>query len=244
MDAISTYNSNAAKRGTLDALIANERILFCCQSRLLAAVWVRAERGRHPSDDAMPAHLSGCCTTYAEALDICRSNPPTLLITTQLLEEGSGLNLIRDAKERLPDLRTILFLQHSHRTLFEEAIKTHSDGIVLETEIGSGHVIEALKVVSKGGIYIEPIIAQELHGSLKGHDPSLTKRELEVMQEVVEGLNDREIGEKLHLSTYTVKGYLKEIYNKLKIHNRTRAAISLVLLGIVSPPKNLLRQSS
>lgn len=241
MDAIQTYRTYATARGELDQLLEQERILFCCQSRLLAAVWVRAERGRSNSaDDGMPERLVGACTTYEEALQSLERREPTLLVTTQLLERGSGLELVQEAKERLPNLRTLLFLQHDHPALLEQAIHTHSDGILLESEMGSGHVIAALRIVSQGGLYLEPRIAQALHGSQRQSDPGLTRRELEVMQHVVMGLNDREIGSALHLATDTVKHHLKQVYQKLRVHNRTRAAIALVLMGLAEPPQPLL----
>jgi len=188
----------------------------------------------------MPGQLAGACTTLEEALRICREHEPTLLVTTQVLEQGSGLELVVEAKRIRPELRSLLFLQHEHRTLLEEAVKTHSDGIVLESEMGSGHVMAALRTVSQGGFYLEPKIAQQLHGSVRGRDPGLSSRELQVMQEVAHGHNDREIGERLHLATDTVKYHLKQIYQKLGVHNRTRAAISLVLMGLIAPPRPLL----
>jgi DNA-binding NarL/FixJ family response regulator len=241
LDAIHTYLQHAEPRGALDRLLEPERILFCCQSRLLATVWVRSERGRATAGAGpMPERLAGACTTLEEALTICRERQPTLLITTQLLEEGSGLELVVQAKRLVPDLRTVLFLQYDHRTLLEEAVKTGSDGIVLESEVGSGHVIAALRTVSKGGVYLEPKIARQLHGSARSRKPELTPRELEVMQEVANGCNDREVGLRLHLATDTVKYHLKQVYQKLNVHSRTRAAISLVLMGLVAPPRPLL----
>lgn len=186
----------------------------------------------------------GSCTTLEEALRFCRDSQPTLLITTQLLEEGSGLELVVEAKRLLPELRTLLFLQYDHHTLLLEAIKTNSDGIVLEREIGSGHVMAALRTVSQGGVYLEPKIASQLHGSVSGRNPGLSARELEVMQQVANGHNDREIGERLHIATDTVKYHLKQVYLKLAVHSRTRAAISLVLLGLVAPPNPLLPDSA
>ena len=236
--------SHAAPRGVLDRLLQAERILFCCQSRLMATLWVRSERGRYTGQSLIPERLVGSCTTLHEGLKACRDRDPSLLITTQLLEEGSGLELIVEAKRILPELRTILFLQYDHRALLEEAVKTHSDGIVLEAEMGSGHVMAALRTVSKGGFYLEPKIARELHGSTQGRNPGLSTRELEVMQEVANGHNDREIGERLHIATDTVKYHLKQVYHKLNVHTRTRAAISLVLLGIIAPPRPLLPDSS
>ena len=75
---------------------------------------------------------------------------------------------------------------------------------------------------------------------MKSQDPGLSPRELELMREVAAGRNDREIAEQLHLATDTVKYHLKKVYQKLQVHSRTRAAISLVLLGLVEPPKPLL----
>jgi DNA-binding NarL/FixJ family response regulator len=210
----------------------------------MATLWVRSERGRYAGQSLMPERLVGSCTTLHEGLKACRDRDPSLLITTQLLEEGSGLELIVEAKRILPELRTILFLQYDHRALLEEAVKTHSDGIVLESEMGSGHVMAALRTVSKGGLYLEPKIARELHGSTQGRNPGLSPRELEVMQEVANGHNDREIGERLHIATDTVKYHLKQVYHKLNVHTRTRAAISLVLLGIIAPPRPLLPDSN
>ena len=60
------------------------------------------------------------------------------------------------------------------------------------------------------------------------------------MKYVVCGLSDREIGEEIHLAMDTVKYHLKQVFVKLGIHNRTRAAISLVLMGLVPPPRPLL----
>jgi DNA-binding NarL/FixJ family response regulator len=79
-----------------------------------------------------------------------------------------------------------------------------------------------------------------LSGSHEERNPGLTERELEVIQEVVNGFNDREIGERLHMATATVKYHLKHVYSKLGVHNRTRAAISLVLMGLVAPPRPLI----
>ena len=244
LDAVSTYLQHAAPRGALDALLEPERIVFCCQSRLLAAVWVRAQRGRYQGESVMPENLLGSCTTLKEALEICRCGEPTLLISTQLLEQGSGLELIAQAKALRPELRTLLFLQHSHRALLEEAIKTHSDGLVLESEVGSGHVMAALRTVSRGGMYLDPTIAKALHGSREGLDPGLSRRELEVMHHVASGLIDREIGDCLNLATDTVKHHLKQVYQKLNVHSRTRAAISLVLMGLIEPPHPLLPDSA
>jgi DNA-binding NarL/FixJ family response regulator len=243
VDALHTYMNHAVPDGKLDQLLRNERILFCCQSKLLATMWVRSELGRNRIHSDLPEHLAGSCTTLEEALNACRAQQPSLLITTQLLESGTGLQLVEEAKRIEPQLRTILFLQHKHRTLYEEAFKTHSDGIVLKCDMGSDHVIAAIRTVCNGGIYLESSIARQPHGSARGCNPGISSRELEVMQEVANGHSDKEIGKLLHLSIDTVKSHLKNVDQKLNAHNSTSAAISLVLTGLTKPPKPLTQET-
>lgn len=89
-------------------------------------------------------------------------------------------------------------------------------------------------------MYLEPEIASTLHGSAADGDPGLSIREMEVMQQVVHGMSDREIAQHLNIAVPTVKHHLQQVFQKLSVHNRTRAAIALLLMGIVEPPHPLL----
>lgn len=241
MDAVETYRRHADPRRELDCLLDQERIVFCSGSRLLATLWVRSERGRvGVAGSQMPERLCGSCTCLSEALELCVTHQPSLLIATQILEDGSGIDLIRSARQHCKDLKTILFLQQENRVLFEQAVAVHPDGLLLESQIGSGHVIMALKVVSSGAMYLEPVIATCLHATENTTTDQLTERELQVMQRVVYGLTDRVIAQDLHLATETVKHYLKQVYQKLGVQNRTRAAIAMLLMGLVQPPRPLI----
>ena len=239
MDAVALYRNNAQAQKKIDSIIQSETVLFCCGSRLLASIWVRAERGRVGAASSKMPHLAGSCTTSTEADKLLQEKVVSLLITTQILEEGSGIELIKKAKTLHPEIKTLLFLEHSNTSLFEAAIGTNSDGIVLESEMGTGHVIEAIRRISEGGFYLEPLIAEALSGSWEGLNHKLSEREIEVMQRVVYGQTDKEIGESLYCTSDAVKYHLKHVYNKLGVHNRTRAAICVLLMGLVDPPKPL-----
>lgn len=60
-----------------------------------------------------------------------------------------------------------------------------------------------------------------------------TEREVEILNLLFEGLNNREIGLKLNISIHTVKSHLEAIYPKLNVHNRLRAVIKAVDLGLI-----------
>jgi hypothetical protein len=206
-------------------------------------MWVRSELGRNRIHSDLPEHLAGSRTTLEEALNICRAQQPSLLITTKLLESGTGLQLVEEAKEIEPKLRTIIFPQHKHRTFYEEAFKTHSNGIALECDMGSGHLIAAIRTVCSGGIYLEPSIARQLHASARRCNSGISSRELEVIQEAANGHSDKEIGKLLHLIIGTVKSHIKNAYQKLNAYNRTSAAISMVLMGLAKPAKPLTQET-
>jgi DNA-binding CsgD family transcriptional regulator len=64
--------------------------------------------------------------------------------------------------------------------------------------------------------------------------PTLTKREIEVLQLVAAGRSTREIGERLFISQKTVRNHLASVYRKLDVRNRTEAVISGIRLGVVA----------
>lgn len=230
MDALHITSNLFDSQEEVAQLLAGQNSLVAVGSRLMAVVWVQAHRGP----------LVGVVTKKSEALDLFLSMKPSLLIATQHLEDGNGLELIKTAKAENPQLHTLLFLQHEHPSLYEQAVETHADGILVETLMGRGHLPRALRNVCDGGIFLDPEVSMAIHGTRPSSEHGLTRRELEIMQEVVHGYNDRTIASDLHLSTETVRSYLKRIYLKLGLHNRTRAAVAVLLLGLVEPPRPLL----
>lgn len=184
--------------------------------------------------------LVGSVTCLDEALRLIHQKRPSLLICSEHLEDGTGNGLIREPKSFDNRVKALLLLEHCNPMLYASALAAYPDGIMLEPMLGRGNLLLALRMICEGGIYLEPEIANALHGSASDGDPGLSSRELEVMQQVVHGLSDRQIAEHLKNAVPTVKYHLQQVYQKLSVHNRTRAAIALLLLGIVEPPYPLL----
>lgn len=200
----------------------------------------RVQNARQAIVDAEQHSLIGSVTRFDEALRLVHRKRPTLLICSERLEDGTGIGLIENAKAFDHHLKVLLFLEHRNPMLYASALAAHPDGIMLEPLLGRGYLLLALRTICDGGMYLEPEIAAALHGSSSDGDPGLSMRELEVMQQVVHGLSDRQIAEHLKIAIPTVKYHLQQVYQKLAVHNRTRAAIALLLLGIVEPPYPLL----
>ncbi|MEM6433810.1 MAG: response regulator transcription factor, partial [Cyanobacteria bacterium P01_D01_bin.115] len=93
---------------------------------------------------------------------------------------------------------------------------------------------------ASGAAYLDPKIAQQVMRNLtparpkvEGSGGLLSDREQEVLQLIVEGLNNTEIGQKLYLSPNTIKTYVKGIMNKLVVSDRVQAAVAAVRRGLV-----------
>lgn len=247
MDALELLHRLSEHQRHVNELLSEERLLVCVGSRLLAISMVQSHlnlaRANHESESwrrSSGAGLIGCVTDVDEALKLVYRHRPTLVICTERIEGGTGVELVGKIKSFKPDIKVLLFLEHSNGVLFSHALAVHPDGIMLEPSLGRGYLLLALSTICAGGMYLEPEIASVLHGSSSHLDPGLTERELEVMQQVVHGLSDRQIAAHLMIALPTVKHHLQQVYQKLAVRNRTRAAIALLLLGIVQPPSPLL----
>ena len=101
-----------------------------------------------------------------------------------------------------------------------EAIKTvHGGGIWIDKETPSAEAFEEIAQAQLGGAALEPA-AEPLK--------NLTKREQEILRLVAEGLTNEEIGKRIFISEKTVKTHLTNIFDKLKVNNRFKAALLIM----------------
>ena len=105
-----------------------------------------------------------------------------------------------------------------------------ASGIVLDTT-SVEELLDALRQVARGETYLPPLIAKQFVSSLAAQttpsqliDP-LTDREREILALLAQGLSNKNIAQKLYLSVRTVEGHLANIYGKLQVESRTKAAV-------------------
>jgi len=90
---------------------------------------------------------------------------------------------------------------------------------------------EAIRKVHAGSKRIPSVVAERLAERMSGSD--LTGRELEVLQQIVAGKSNKEIGTQLNISEATVKSHINNILSKLGVSDRTQAATTALQRGIV-----------
>ena len=150
------------------------------------------------------------------------------------------LALISQAK-RLPAAPKILLICSLFDSQYlKEAVEADCDGILGTGSADAGTIVQALRVIQRGGLYRDPAVtrrSQNDHGfSSPQRDHKLTARERQVLQLIVHGCSNREIGEKLYLGISTVKTHVGQLLDKLGTRDRTQAAVQAIALGLVPWP--------
>lgn len=110
------------------------------------------------------------------------------------------------------------------------AIQSGAKSYLLK-DMSTEEIAGTIRTVHQGGTEISPRVAERL--AERAQRQSLTQREQDVLHLLVRGRSNKEIGAQLFISEETVKSHLKTLFAKLKVRDRTDAAISAVRHGIV-----------
>ena len=152
---------------------------------------------------------------------------PDIAIIDIKLPGKSGVELIKELKEALPDLLCMVCSYYDSDDYVFSAIKNGACGYLLKDAM-PGEIIESLEELQRGGAPMSRYIAKKVISTFHEkviihHLVELTSRENEVLNLVAEGLLVKEISDQLSLSNYTVKSHLKNIYTKLHVRNKVEA---------------------
>ena len=186
--------------------------------------------------------VSGHAGSTAEALQQLVADKPDLVLVDVSLQDGSGLELLKEVKARDPDIRMLVLSNHDESVYAERALRAGASGYVNKLEAGD-KLLEAIEEVLKGKIALsrkmtERMVARAVGGAGQGGiaQPieALSDRELEVFELIGRGFTTRQIASKLFLSPKTVETYRESIKTKLELANSTqlvRTAVRWVLEG-------------
>ncbi|WP_236073623.1 response regulator transcription factor [Prochlorococcus marinus] len=176
--------------------------------------------------------IAAASTTQAEGIKAIGKHRPDILFTSDDLEQGYGIDLVKEAKLVATEIKALIFLRRETKEVVDEALDAGADGVMFVSSVGSGNgdFIQSLLTTLKGGIYY-PADVRDLARETKQLnnapviDCQLTERELEVLNAIVGGLSNKEISEFLFVSTETVKSHVSTIISKLGVRDRTQAAV-------------------
>lgn len=170
--------------------------------------------------------VCGEAETPLEALKVIEETKPSIVLVDISLKEASGIELVKDAKIRYPDLPVLVLSMHDESFYAERVLRAGSRGYVTKEE-ATEKVLIAIRRVLAGEIYVSDKMASKMLSKLVDGRPGaegfslerLTDRELEVFELIGQGLSTRQIAKKLHLSIKTIESHRENIKRKLKLKN-------------------------
>lgn len=175
---------------------------------------------------------SSVAQTVSESL---RQKPDVILLDVRL-PDGTGFEACRQILQQLPATRIIILTAHASDSLVYEAIVAGAHGYLMK-EIDAEGLMRAVRDVAAGRSIIDPDAASRvlrlLRAGKNGAEggsvlTSLSGQERRVLALVADGLTNKQVGEQLRLSENTVKNYLVNVFEKLKVKRRAQAAAIFV----------------
>ena len=167
------------------------------------------------------------------ATELAASTAPDVILMDVRMPKRSGIEACIAIKEVTPSVSIIMLTVSDEEADLYDAIRNGASGYLLKSS-SIDEVAQAVRVVAEGQSLISPSMAMKLIDEFNKISRSeqqqvvpteLTKREIEVLKLVAQGLNNREIGRRLFISENTVKNHVRNILEKLHLHSRMDAAM-------------------
>lgn len=165
-----------------------------------------------------------------QAVNLYAQTKPDLVLMDLRMPVKDGIQATKDIRTRFPEARVLMLTTFDGDTDIHRAIQAGAQGYVLKNSTGD-ELIPALRAVAKGRRWIPKEIATRL--ASRNLFEELTARELEVLHQMAKGRANKEIGDVLNITEYTVKDHLKNILGKLRVTDRTEAVTVAVQRGII-----------
>jgi two-component system, NarL family, response regulator DegU len=192
-----------------------------------------------------------------ECLELIEKCCPHVILIDLKMPGIDGIQTAMLVKKTNPYVKTVILTNYDDEEYVVKALKSGVDGYVLKN-IHKGEVVRIIRHVFSGQSYIDQSITHTLFDQFRNNTqiavdpmtgknlntmPTLTRREFQILELIVEGKSNKEIANDIYLSMNTVKVHVRNIYRKLSVNTRPQAikvAIQtrIVHLNINAPLKN------
>ena len=181
-----------------------------------------------------------CIDTFYSAEDALEnlSGKEDLLLLDINLPQISGIEAIPKLKLLLPEVRIIMLTILDDDQTIMESILAGADGYLLKKSSPT-QILNSIRECDGGGSPMTASIAKKVLTIFKKYVPvqndnfSLTKREKEILNHLVEGEDNLNIANELFISIQTVRNHIRHIYDKLQVHSKSQAVVKAIREGLV-----------
>ena len=172
----------------------------------------------------------GVASTGEEALSLFGQHHPDITLMDLQLPGISGLEAIKNIRIEDPDARVIVLTMYEGDEDIFRALKAGAATYLLKNTL-SDDLVRVVREVHGGKHPLSAEIAERL--AARKTEATLTQRETDVLKLLAQGMRNKEIGAHLGITEETTHGYIKSIFAKLKVQDRTAAVTVALRRGII-----------
>ena len=195
--------------------------------------WLRAAL-----EEAFPGVQTEIVDCLADARARLDGVPADLALIDLHLPDGSGLDVLRDIRQRWPKCLCVISTMYSDDQHIFPALRAGAQGYLLK-DMTQTQIALRLRGILSGDPPLSPVIARRL---LQVFEPPVAREEADVLSPreretlvlIAKGLRLAEVAEHLGVTRNTAASYIKSVYNKLEVTSRAEAALAAARMGLVS----------
>lgn len=191
---------------------------------------------------APECEILAICKDGQEALEVCLTSHPDVLLTDINMPRMNGIELIRKALKQEKDLKVVILTVNEDDDIVFEAFRAGALGYMLKTSTPQD-VVDAVRLAHKGEAKVTPKIATKMiedFRRVRDDDDTddtelfvLSDREAEILDLIAKGLRNKEIATQLGIAEKTVKNHVSNILKALQVNSRTEAAMKALRAKLV-----------
>jgi two-component system NarL family response regulator len=178
--------------------------------------------------------VSGAASTGEEALHLIDREQPDVLLLDLRMPGMTGIELLNAILTKPVPPKAIVLTSYESDEEIYRAIEAGAQGYLLKST-PQAEIVTAIQAVHSGRHHIPPRIAARLAERMVRS--ALTQRELEILEMVVRGLTNKQIGNALGISENTARNHINSVIRKLDVSGRTEAATAAIQQGLVRMPE-------
>lgn len=173
-----------------------------------------------------------------ECLSILKKTDLDILLLDINMPKKNGIEVLQEIRSKKMKIKVLMLTVHNEVEYLIKAVDIGVDGYILK-DSESSELIKAINVILSGENYIQPSLIPSLNSKLISRDvdkekiEQLTKREMEILLNVANGMFNKEIAVNLNISERTVKNHISNIFKKIKVADRTQAAVFAIKNNLI-----------
>lgn len=206
---------------------------------LLADDHTMLREGLRRSMEAAGFDVVGEAGDGDEAISLATELDPDVILMDVSMPVTDGIEATRTLVAQSSRAAVVMLTMHADADVLARAVRAGAAGYLVK-DCSTDEIVRVVNLAAEGATALTPELAASMLSEVDqlpspdgGNDGGISKREVEVLQLIAEGLSTPEVADKLFISVKTVKNHLASIYQKLDSRDRTQAVLRAVRMGII-----------